>query len=80
MRQTEITSYTQASEDLYNKAREALKILSVVVATHDLPMSAVDDVIALRSAIWEMERWMGIETKMAVHDHELKIKIDGVGQ
>ena len=80
MRQTEITSYTQASEDLYNKAREALKILSVVVATHDLPMSAVDDVIALRSAIWEMERWMGIETKMAVHDYELKIKIDGVGQ
>jgi len=80
MRQTEITSYTQASENLYNESREALKLLSIVIATHDLPKSAVDDVIAFRSAIWEMERWMGIDEEMAKHDHELDITIDGVGQ
>ena len=78
MRQTEITSYTQASEDLYNKAREALKVLSTTVKgdkrlEETLPKHVIDQLIALRNAVWEQERWMGLESEMAPSDYELSL-------
>jgi len=78
MRQTEITSYTQASEDLYNKAREALKVLSTTVKDNKrleetLPKHVIDQLIALRNAVWEQERWMGLESEMAPSDYELSL-------
>tara|TARA_Y100001963_G_scaffold158404_1_gene257897 strand:+ start:1324 stop:1569 length:246 start_codon:yes stop_codon:yes gene_type:complete len=76
MRQTEITSFEQASEDLYNKAREALKVLSTTVKgdkrlEETLPKHVIDQLIALRNAVWEQERWMGLESEMAPSDYEL---------
>ena len=78
MRQTEITSFTQASEDLYNKAREVLKVLSTTVKGNQrleetLPKHVIDQLIALRNAVWEQERWMGIDTEMAPSDYELNL-------
>ena len=76
MRQNEITSFEQASEDLYNKAREALKVLSTTVKDNKrleetLPKHVIDQLIALRNAVWEQERWMGLESEMAPSDYEL---------
>lgn len=51
----EVTSFEQASEDLLNKSREALKVLSLVAET--LPKHTVDQLVALRDAVWEMEKW-----------------------
>ena len=69
MRQNEITSFEQASEDLYNKAREALKVLSThMMVTPEtqtceriellLPKHAINQLVAVRNAVWEQERWM----------------------
>ena len=76
MSQTEITSFEQASEDLYNKAREALKVLSTTVKgdkrlEETLPKHVIDQLIALRNAVWEQESWMGLESEMAPSDYEL---------
>ena len=76
MAEYEITSFEQASEDLYNKAREALKVLSTTVKDNKrleetLPKHVIDQLIALRNAVWEQERWMGLESEMAPSDYEL---------
>ena len=61
MRQTEITSYEQAAEDLFNKARAALHEIGCYEINMQIqfPKHTRDQLVELRNAVWEMEAWMG---------------------
>ena len=64
MRQNEITSFEQASEDLFEKAKRALHYLGcyelhLQQTNNDLPENVREVCIALRDAVWEMEAWKG---------------------
>lgn len=63
MRQTEISSFEEASEDLLNKAKSALHEVGCyeINMQIQLPKHTRDSLIELRNAVWEIEAWMGSE-------------------